>query len=75
MTGREFILYILENGLENEDVFKNGKPIGFLTVPEVAAKLNVGVSTVNAWISLEKISYVTIGNVVYIPANFKSPYA
>ena len=34
MTGRELILYILSNGLENEPVFKDGKFIGFMTEEE-----------------------------------------
>ena len=48
MTGRDLILYILRNGLENEPVFQNGKFIGFITVGEAAEKLNVGIPTVEA---------------------------
>lgn len=46
MTGRDLILYILANNLENEPVFKNGKFIGFDTEESFAAKHNVGIETV-----------------------------
>ena len=39
MTGRELIVYILENGLENEPIFKNGKPIGFITHKAYVSKM------------------------------------
>ena len=43
MTGRELIIYILENDLENEPVFQDDKLIGFLNEREAAVKLNVGI--------------------------------
>lgn len=73
MTGRELILYILENGLEGEPVFKNGKFVGFITAGEVAAKLNVGLPTVYVWISQKKLDGILVGDTMYIPANFTSP--
>ena len=41
MTGRDLIIYILENGLEDEPVFKDGKFIGFITTGEAAVQCNV----------------------------------
>ena len=73
MTGRDLIIYILENGLENEPVFKNGKFIGFVTADEVALKTNVGLATVHAWIHQDRLDSVLIKDGIYIPANFKSP--
>ena len=73
MTCRDFILYILENGLEDEQVFKDGKFIGFKTVAEVAEELEVGVETVRAWAMLGMITYVELYGVIFIPANYKSP--
>lgn len=46
MTGRDLIIYILANGLEDEEVFQDGKFIGFVTAGEAAAKLGVGVATI-----------------------------
>lgn len=71
MTGRELILYILENGLEDEPVFKDGKFIGFITAGEAAAKLNVGVPTIYVLVSQRKLDGILINNMMYIPANFK----
>lgn len=71
MTGRDLIIYILKNGLENEPVFNNDKFIGFITAGEAAAKLEVGVATIFAWISQGRLDGVQIGDVVYIPADFE----
>lgn len=73
MTGRDLIIYILSNGLENEQVFQNGKLLGFITIGEAAAKSNVGVATILAWMKQGLINGFMIGDMVYIPANFKCP--
>ena len=73
MTGRELIIYILENGLEDEPMFKNGKPLGFMTIAEAATKFGVGNATVTTWICLGQIRYIQLGEKFYIPANEKSP--
>ena len=52
MTGRDLIIYILQNNLEDEEIFKDGKFIGFVTLNEAAVRLNVGVETVKASIEL-----------------------
>lgn len=73
MTGRDLIIYILQNGLEDEEVFKDDKILGFMTVMEAAVKFNVGISTVRAWIHTEQLEGIRIGNEIYIPANADSP--
>lgn len=73
MTGRDLIIYILENGLEDEEVFKNGRFIGFLSEMEAAKKFDVGVSTIRMWIKMEMLKGVQIGNMFYIPANANDP--
>lgn len=73
MTGRELILYILANNLEDKPVFENGKFIGFVTVDDVAIKKNVGLATVHTWIHQGRLDSVAIREGIYIPANFKSP--
>lgn len=67
MTGRELILYILNNNLENEPVVKDNKLLGFMTVAEASMKWNVGAATISAWSSLGVIESVRIGDVLYIP--------
>ena len=73
MTGRELIMYILENNLENEEVFKNGKFIGFIDEKEAAKKFDVGTSTIRMWVKMEMIRGIQIGNAYYIPGNTKDP--
>ena len=73
MTGRDLIVYILTNNLENEQVFKDGKFIGYMTVDEAATKMNVGSATICAWIAQGWLNCIVVGGVVYIPANFETP--
>ncbi len=73
MTGRDLIIYILANGLEDEPVFKNGKFIGFVTPTEVAVKECVGTATVHAWMSQDRIPSEAVLEGIYVPANYKSP--
>lgn len=67
MTGRDLIIYILANNLENEPVFKDGKFIGFLTAEEMAIKMNVGVATIKAWAECGLIDCVRCPGEFYIP--------
>lgn len=69
MTGRDLIIYILSNGLEDEPVFKNGKVLGFMTEVEAAAKFNVGIATIKVWCDCDMIDHVLIGKELYIPVN------
>lgn len=73
MTGRDLIVYILSNNLENEEVFKDGKFIGFITAGEAAVKLNVGIPTICVWLSQKKLDGVKIGDTIYISADCERP--
>ena len=73
MTGRELILYILSHGLEEEPVYKDGKFIGFMTAGEAAVKMNVGIMTIHVWVSQKKLDGFMFGDMLYIPADAKSP--
>ena len=66
MTGRDLIMYILENKLENEPVIKDGVFIGLVSEKEIAAKYNVGVSTIRAWVKYGWLQGIQIGEGVYI---------
>lgn len=74
MTGRELIIYILANKLEDEQIFQDGHVVGFLTVEELAVKLQVGPSTVKAWIDHGSLNYVKCGDTIYIPNDFKTEF-
>lgn len=67
MSGKELILYILLNDLEDEPIDKDGKLVGFITIEEFAAKKSVGVATVKAWIDLGQLNSITISGVTLIP--------
>lgn len=69
MTARELIMYILENHLEDEPVFKNGTFIGFMSEEDFAKELDFGKATVRALYDLKMISGVKIGDKLYIPFN------
>ena len=73
MTGRDLIIYILSNGLEDEPVYKNGRFIGFLTAGEVAEKMHVGTATVGAWMNRGMLDGIRVDAGIYIPADFKLP--
>ncbi len=70
MTGRELIIYILQNGLEDESVFKNGRFIGFVTPEEVAVQSGVGTATVCAWVHQGRLHSEAIREGIYIPADY-----
>ena len=69
MTGRDLIIYILKNGLEDEPVFKDGTFMGLITEDQAAVKLGMGVGTIRAWISLGRIKAVRINDIYYVPAD------
>lgn len=71
MTGRDLIIYIMKNNLEDEQVFQNGSFIGFITMDEAATTLNVGVGTVYAWMVMGQLDYVRIGEEYLVSASSK----
>lgn len=73
MTGRDLILYILKNGLEDEPVYENGSILGFMNEMEAAVKFNVNTATIRTWVELKQLDGVSIGNVIYIPINAPNP--
>lgn len=75
MTGRDLIVYILKNNLEDEPIFKDGKFIGFITADEAAEKLNVGTATVLAWLNRGMLEGAVIGDSIYIQADSESSLA
>ena len=69
MTGRELIMYILENHLEDEPVFQNGTFVGYVSDVKFAELLGVGVATVRACIMMGRIKdAIMIGDTMFVPA-------
>lgn len=73
MTGRELIVYIMENHLEDEEVFKDGRLLGFMNTIESAIKFDVGYATINAWINTGMLPGACHISGTYIPANLVNP--
>lgn len=55
MTGKELVMYILANNLEDEAV-------SFMTMSEAAVKFHVGIETIRVWIQRGQIPYIEIIN-------------
>lgn len=72
MTGRDLIIYILQNNLEDEEIIQDGNLIGFYPIEEFASDMYVGVETIKALIKLGKIKSVEIGGKILIPCTCKS---
>lgn len=70
MTGRELIIYILRNGLEDEPVFGEDSLFDFMSEGDFAARMEVGVATVRTWIEMEFLTAVCIGGTYYIPRKY-----
>lgn len=71
MTGKDLIMYILQNNLENEDVFKDGTFLGCMTVEEAAVKLSVGNAGIQTWVQVGYLDGVKINDKLYILPNYK----
>lgn len=73
MTGRDLIVYIMENRLEDQEIIEDGRIIGFVTPDEAATQMNVGTATIYVWIWQKRLPAVRVGDRFYIPANFDPP--
>jgi hypothetical protein len=73
MTGRDLILYILENNLENELVIKDGIFIWLMSEEEAAIKFDVGVSTIRVYNTLGMLDGIEINGRLYFLRNAKDP--
>lgn len=65
MTGKELILYILQNNLEDTVVFGDDFFASFMTVKEAAVKFEVGEATVRAWYHYNRLPGFKFGNTLY----------
>lgn len=70
MTGRDLIIYILTNNLEDEPVFLEKGFLNLITETEAAERLDVGIATIRTWRELGAIKGVQIGEEFYILPNW-----
>ena len=73
MTGKELIIYILKNNLEDEPVIKDGVLIGFMTRVEAAKKFGVGTATIQVWIEHGLLESFMLNGATMIPKNSQRP--
>ena len=74
MKGKDLIIYILQNELEDEDIVdENGVIMGFMTIEDAAVKYDVGVATVRVWINQGLIKGIRISENILIPVNEERP--
>ena len=66
MTGRDLIILILNNHLEDAVVFDDLRALGLYTIEEAAVKLHIGVESIKAQCSIDAIQHLEIGNKTYI---------
>lgn len=75
MDGRELIIYILKNGLENENIFSEEFLKFMPTIETVAVAFNVGVATVEAWIRNNCLHAIEVEGRVYITPDSLNKFA
>lgn len=73
MTGKELILYILQNNLENTIVLQDGFFVGFMTEEEAAVKFGVGVATIRGWYQCRMLDGTRIGDSLYFLKDVADP--
>lgn len=74
MTGKELIMYILENDLLDENVINDeGVPIFLTSVEDAAEKFDVGPMTVRVWAGQGNIASEEVEGGLYIYENAKDP--
>lgn len=73
MTGKELILYILQNNLENTVVLEDCFFVGFMTEKEAAVKFGVGTATIRAWYSCRMLKGTKIGDALYFRKDVADP--
>lgn len=67
MTGRDLVIYILENHLEDKPVIsETGELIGFLTITQAAKELNVGTESIKTLFLLGGLEGIKIGDTILL---------
>lgn len=74
MTGRELIIFILQNHLEDEVIFENDNMPGLITIEEAAVKWNAGEATVKTLFEIGRIKGTKIKEKIYILDSQPNPF-
>lgn len=73
MTGRDLIMYILQNHLEDEPVILDGGFLNLLSEEAAAVKFNVGTATIRTWYSRGLVEGIMVGDNLYILPESEPP--
>lgn len=74
MTGRDLIIYILENNLEDTELFiRDFMPL-FITAETAAVRWNCGAATVKAMIDMGKVKGAKVGDKYFVLALESNPF-
>lgn len=71
MTGRDLIIYIVANGLEDTHIKVDMESLHFLTTEEAAIKFGVGEATIRTWYKLKMIEGFKADDKLYISPKVK----
>lgn len=76
MTGRELIIYILQNNLEDAELFSSTDSLlpFFIPVEELAVEWGSGKATLKALIEIGKLKGIRIGDRYFVLATEKNPF-
>lgn len=75
MTGKDLIIYILENDLLDAEIFTNTHPSTIFITPEMAAtRWECGVATVKAMMEMNKVKGVKIGDCYLVLSKQPNPF-
>jgi len=70
MNCRDLIIYILENNLLEEPVFKDSTFVGFVTDGDAAEKLKIGPASLKLMLDIYDVEHVNINGTIFIPYDF-----
>ena len=73
MAGKDLIIYILQNNLENEVVIKDRIIIKIMNEEEAAVKFDVGTAQIKAWYTCGMLDGTKIGDHLYFLRNVADP--
>ena len=65
MTGKELIIYILQNDLETVELIKNGK-LSFMDENQAAVKFGVGVASIKAMVKMGAMAGFELGDTTFL---------
>lgn len=73
MTGRELIIYILKNNLEDAPIYTDGRLLNLMSLAEAACKYGVGSETVKCWVQKGLLESIEIAGYLYVFDNQPNP--